>query len=216
MICPKCGSEMNDGSTFCTKCGAALGENVQNQNMNTQNGAAEGNAGPQGNPQMGNPQGNPQMGNTQGNPQMGSQQAGPQGTYNNSQMYNNGMPYGMPQQPYVDPKDHTAEFDPKDISENKVMALTAYLLGTIGIIIALLAAKESPYAGFHVRQALKLTIVNMLLTIITLVLCWTVIVPFAGAVCAVIIFVVRIICFFQVCSGKAKEAAIVSSFGFLN
>lgn len=207
MICPKCGSEMNDGSTFCTKCGAALGENAPNQNSNAQQAAPEGYGAPQGNPQMGNPQGNPQMGN---------QQAGPQGAYNNSQMYNNGMPYGMPQQPYVDPKDHTAEFDPKDISENKVMALTAYLLGTIGIIIALLAAKESPYAGFHVRQALKLTIVNMLLTIITLVLCWTIIVPFAGAVCAIIIFVVRIICFFQVCSGKAKEAAIVSSFGFLN
>lgn len=28
MICPKCGSEMNDGSAFCTKCGAAL--NAQN------------------------------------------------------------------------------------------------------------------------------------------------------------------------------------------
>lgn len=204
MICPKCQSEMDDGSSFCTKCGAALGENAQNRNNNTQQAGAE-NGNPQGNP-------NPQMGNFQnGNPQMGAQ-----GAYNNSGMYNNGMPYGMPQQPYVAPKDHTAEFDPKDISENKVMALTAYILGTIGIIIALLAAKESPYAGFHVRQALKLTIVNVLLSIISLVLCWTLIVPIAGGVCAVIILVVRIICFFQVCSGKAKEAAIVSSFGFLN
>ena len=26
MICPKCGSEVSEGSAFCTKCGAALGE----------------------------------------------------------------------------------------------------------------------------------------------------------------------------------------------
>lgn len=190
MICPKCGSEMNDGSAFCTKCGAALGENAQNNNGN-----------PQGNPQNGNPQmGNPQMNNGMpyGNPQS-----------------NNGMPYGMPQQPYVDPKDHTAEFDAKDISDNKVMAMLPYLMGTIGIIIALLASRESAYTYFHVRQALKISVVTILVSLITAVLCWTIIVPIAGAVCAIILLVVRIICFFQVCSGKAKEAAIVSSFGFL-
>ena len=187
MICPKCGSEMNDGSAFCTKCGAAL--NAQN------NEQAKGNPNPQAGPQMnGMPQGNP-------NPQAGPQM--------------NGMPYGMPQQPYMDPKDHTAEFNPKDISDNKVMAMLPYLMGTIGIIIALLASRESAYTYFHVRQALKITVTTLLVGIITAILCWTVIVPIAGGVCAVILFVVRIICFFQVCSGKAKEPAIVSSFGFL-
>ena len=44
MICPKCGSEMNDGSAFCTKCGAAL--NAQN------NEQAKGNSNPQADPQM--------------------------------------------------------------------------------------------------------------------------------------------------------------------
>lgn len=181
MICPKCGSEMNDGSAFCTKCGAAL--NAQN------NGTAQENPNPQAGPQMnGNPQAGPQM---------------------------NGMPYGMPQQPYMDPKDHTAEFNPKDISDNKVMAMLPYLMGTIGIIIALLACRESAYTYFHVRQALKITVCTILVTIITAVLFFTVIVPIAGGICAVILFVVKIICFFQVCSGKAKEAPIISSFGFL-
>lgn len=187
MICPKCGSEMNDGSAFCTKCGAAL--NAQN------NGTAQGNPNPQAGPQMnGMPQGNP-------NPQAGPQM--------------NGMPYGMPQQPYADPKDHTAEFDVKDISDNKVMAMLPYLMGTIGIIIALLACRESAYTYFHVRQALKITVCTILVTVITAVLFFTVIVPIAGGICAAILFVVKIICFFQVCSGKAKEAPIVSSFGFL-
>ena len=32
----------------------------------------------------------------------------------------------------ADPFDHTAEFDPKDISDNKVIAMLCYLLGSIG------------------------------------------------------------------------------------
>ena len=113
MICPKCGSEMADGSAFCTKCGASLAAGAQ-QGM------------PQGNPNP-NPQGMPQ-----GNP---NPQGMPYGNPN-PQMNN-----GMPQQQYYDPKDHTAEFDAKDISDNKVMAMLPYLMGTIGIIIALIASK---------------------------------------------------------------------------
>lgn len=197
MICPKCQSEVTDGSAFCTKCGAALGGNNQ-QNYSQPEGTA-----PQGEYQN---QGNPQF-NAQGNPQMNNQ--GFQQNY-----AGNGMPpYGAP---YVDPKDHTAEFTPQDISEHKVFAMLPYLLGTIGIIIALLAAKDSKYIMFHVREALKLTVCSILVGIVSLLLCWTVIVPMAGGVCAIIILVVKIICFFQICSGKAKEAAIVSSFGFLH
>lgn len=54
-----------------------------------------------------------------------------------------------------DPLDHTAEFDPADISANKVFALIPYLMGWVGVIITLLASSSSPYAGFHVRQALE-------------------------------------------------------------
>lgn len=120
-----------------------------------------------------------------------------------------------PQQPVYDPADHTAEFDPEDISQNKVIAMAAYILGTIGIIIALLAAPQSKYAAFHSRQALKLDIVSTLLLIVSAVLAFTFIVPIAGAVCIAILFVVRIICFFQVCSGKAKDAAIIGKLPFL-
>lgn len=68
----------------------------------------------------------------------------------------------------ADPFDHTAEFDPKDISDNKVIAMLCYLLGSIGVIIALLAANKSDYAAFHVRQALKFTVVNVLLGIVAM------------------------------------------------
>ena len=111
--------------------------------------------------------------------------------------------------------DHTAEFSAKDISDNKVMAMVPYLLGTIGIILALLASKESPYASFHVRQALKITVVNTLLGIVTALLFWTIIIPILAGICFAVLFVIKVICFFSVCSGKAKEPPLIGSLKFL-
>ena len=119
------------------------------------------------------------------------------------------------QQPEAKPYDHTAEFDPKDISDNKVFAMAAYVLGTLGIIIALLAAHRSDYAMFHVRQSLKFTIVNLLTGLASLLLCWTVIVQILGGIFVVVLFVVRIISFVQVCRGKADEPHIIYRIGFL-
>jgi uncharacterized membrane protein len=112
--------------------------------------------------------------------------------------------------------DHTAEFTADDISKNKVTAMAAYLLSVVGIIIALLAAPNSPYASFHCRQALKLDILSVLVSIVTVLLSWTIIVPLAGGIAAIILLVVRIICFFHVCKGKAKDAPIISSLPFIN
>ncbi|MBE6729724.1 MAG: zinc-ribbon domain-containing protein [Ruminococcaceae bacterium] len=117
--------------------------------------------------------------------------------------------------PAYDPFDHTSEFDAKDISDNKVIAMLVYLLGPIGIIIALLASNTSAYAAFHVRQALKITVVEILSLICAALLCWTVIVPIAYGIFALILTVIKFICFFQICSGKAKEPAIIKNFGFL-
>jgi len=124
-------------------------------------------------------------------------------------------PY-QPVAPVVDPSDHTADFDAEDISANKVVAMAAYLLGILGIVVALLAAPESKYASFHARQALKLEVVNTLLSIVTVVLVWTFIVPIVGGIAVAVLFVIRIILFFQVCSGKAKDAPLLSKIGFLN
>ena len=117
--------------------------------------------------------------------------------------------------PAYDPYDHTAEFDPRDISENKVIAMAVYLMGWIGIIIALLGSHSSPYAAFHVRQALKITVVETLVGICALVLFWTIIVPVAAVIAMLVLLVVNIICFFQVCAGKAKEPAILRNLSFL-
>ena len=68
---------------------------------------------------------------------------------------------------------------------------------------------------FHVRQVLKFTVVNILMWICAGVLCWTFIAPIAAGIMSVVFLVIKIICFFQVCSGKAKDPAIIRSLGFL-
>ena len=129
----------------------------------------------------------------------------------------------VPQQPYmyaeppkyVDPSDHTAEFDSQDISDNKVFALLPYLMGFIGIVIALLACRDSKFTQFHIRQALKIQICSILLGVIAVVGFITIIIPIAAAICSLILTVVSIICFFRACSGKAIDAPIVGGLGFL-
>ena len=114
--------------------------------------------------------------------------------------------------PVVDPDDHTAEFDPRDISDNKVIAMLPYILGPLGLIIAMLMTNTSKYVTFHIRTALKFTVVESLLFFVNII-------PFLGwlvyVVCIIICLVLRIIAFFQICCGKAKDPAIISSLGFL-
>ena len=145
--------------------------------------------------------------------------------------------------------DHTNEFDAKDISENKAVAMLVYLLGFVGIIIALLAGTTSPYAAFHVRQGLKFVVLDTLIAIVAF-LFFLIMIPFTtgslisglsgdyygggmnfGGLAAVggfgaivyvllgiftlILAVVKIICFFSICKGEAKEPPIVRAFGFL-
>ncbi len=118
-------------------------------------------------------------------------------------------------EPYVDPADHTGEFDAADVSDNKVIAMLPYLMGIVGLIIALLARLDSPYAAFHVRQYLKICVCEAIIAILSAVLFWTIIIPVAGGICVMILLVVRVICFFQICKGEAKEPAIISRLGFL-
>ncbi len=114
-------------------------------------------------------------------------------------------------EPVVNDWDHTEDFDAKDISDNKVYALSAYLFSIIGIFLCHILAKESDYAQFHAREALKLDVVTLVVYLISCVLCWTCIVPVAGIIVVVILFVVRVICFVQVCKGEAKEPWLIRS-----
>jgi len=112
--------------------------------------------------------------------------------------------------------DRTDEFDAEDISDNKVYALCAYLLGFLGIIMCLIIGKDSPYAKFHAREALKLRVAILVVYVISAILCWTCIVPIVGVVFILIFGVLNIISFIQVCLGKAKEPWLIRSIGALH
>ena len=198
-ICPGCGSAMEDSAAFCTKCGTKFNNNSAENTSSTENTQNTGTAADSG---------------TACNPNNGAYTNAANNNhtnqaYNQSPNYQNGPVY------VADPYDHTAEFTAKDISDNKVIAMLVYLLGTMGIIIALLGAHSSPYAAFHVRQALKFTVIYVLMGIITVFLFWTLIVPLAALLAILVLFVVKIICFFSICKGQAKEPPIIRSFGFL-
>lgn len=112
----------------------------------------------------------------------------------------------------VDVYDHTAEFDAKDISDNKVIAMLPYLLGIAGLIVAMLMTNTSKYVTFHIRTSLKFTVVETLLVFVNII-------PFLGQIAYVIgiltCIVLRIIAFAQICNGQAKDPAIIRSLGFL-
>lgn len=207
-ICKNCRAEIQDGAAFCTHCGTKVEEQrVEEQRVE-----------PEKTEQAAQPV-EPEQ--TSGQSQAESQNAGAQNVnygqnpnYGQSQNYGQQGGYQPNYTPY-DPYDHTSEFTAKDISDNKVIAMLVYLMGTIGIIVALLASKDSPYLSFHVRQALKFTVLEVLTGIITLLLFWTFIVPIAAGIFGIVLYVCKIIAFFSICKGNAKEPYVVRSFNFL-
>ena len=100
--------------------------------------------------------------------------------------------------------------------------MAAYLFGLFGILIALLAAKESKYTAFHVRQALKLTVAEALGSIalaIAAFLMWNLhmrgLMFFVVTVALIGLLVIHLLCVLQVINNKAKEVYIIRSFRFL-
>ena len=129
---------------------------------------------------------------------------------------NTQIPQQAPTQPVVNEFDHTAEFDAKDIADNKLYAMLIYALGVAGIIIALLKKGDSAYLAFHLKQGLKLLVVSTVLSFTTAVLCWTFIVPFVGGIALLGVLVLQIMLFIDVCNNKAKEPFVIRNIKFLD
>ena len=126
-------------------------------------------------------------------------------------------PYQQPvyRQPIFNPYDHTAEFDIQDVAQHKLYAMLMYLTGLVGILFALLGARESAYVQFHLRQNLKFVIVELVLGLLAAGTFFTVIIPILLGICLLIVEVIHLIAFVQTARGKSKEPAIIRSLGFL-
>lgn len=133
---------------------------------------------------------------------------------------------------YAGAEDKTYEFDPMDISDNKVFALLSYI--GILVIVPLIAAPKSKFARFHANQGLVLLIGEaaygvargVLLGVLRLL---RLITPFGGALFGPVYWIVNIITgllslvfvvfaiigIINAAQGKAKELPFISRFNII-
>ncbi len=211
-ICPNCGTSVNDDATFCNNCGASLSSVTPVADV-AKDTSAKASTSQSAAPQSSAPQNAPLKDATiQQAPavQPIMQQNFQQGAFGQPQ----GQPMGQPymQQPYFDPKDHTAEFDPKDIADNKLYAVVPYFFSFIVGVIVGIYVNESQFLKFHIKNALRLDIASIIVALFFIIpfLGWV-----AGGVCLAILAVVKIIAIVNAFSGKAKDLPIISGIKFL-
>jgi len=122
----------------------------------------------------------------------------------------------------TDMKDHTSEFDPQDIENNKVMALLAYLFWLV--LIPLFAAKDSKFARFHCNQGIILAIAELALNFVVFPILSGILggVPVVGLLISIVsglvglcFFVLSVIGIINAVQGQAKELPVIGGFKIL-
>lgn len=141
---------------------------------------------------------------------------------------------GSPSQPNVFQKlnstsDTTSQYDPRDIADNKLMAVLAYF-GLLVLIPMFAAPKNSKFARFHVQQGFTLFLLYIALVIVRFILglikttryIWGVpyqttpgIIILLGWLLGIPLFILSIIGIINASQGKAKELPIIGKFKIL-
>lgn len=119
---------------------------------------------------------------------------------------------------FTNTADSTAQFDPQDIQDNKVMALLAYL-GFL-FLIPLLAAPNSRFARYHANQGLVLFIFGAIAGVVAGIIC---VIPVIGLIiggilsAAVSIFdlVLMILGIVNAANGQAKQLPLIGGITIL-
>ena len=131
-------------------------------------------------------------------------------------------------------KDETAEYDAKDISDNKGMAILSYF-GPL-VLIPILAKKESKFARFHANQGLVLFIADVaygivqsiLMAILRAIFPWNWSYGYLGgrgfifdalstvlSLVWLVIGILAVIGLINALNGKAKELPVIGKFKIL-
>ena len=193
-VCSGCNAVIDDEALFCTSCGKKFEEEINPQNAeSTEIPANEYSSENTNSAYNTNNTGYGNYGYGDGNP-----------SYNN-----------MDAAFSVDPTDHTAEFDAEDISANKPFAMLVYIGSIVGLIVSILMKKDSRYLDFHIRQSVKIYIIELLCVLLCMFLSWLIIPMIIAIIAIIVLLVVRVICFVQVAKGQSKEPEIIKSIGFL-
>lgn len=127
-----------------------------------------------------------------------------------------------------DTKDTTGEYDEKDINDNKLMAVLAYL--GILVFIPMFAAPNSKYARFHTKQGFNLfllyigySIINFLFRLVKVTrYVWSIpyqttpgILIFIGWLIGIPLFILSILGIINAVQGRAKELPIIGKIQIL-
>lgn len=113
--------------------------------------------------------------------------------------------------------DTTAEFDQKDIEDNKAMAILAYL--SILVLIPLFAAKESKFARYHTNQGFVLFLIEIVWSVVSGVisaLLPLIVIRLLFGLVNIALLVLAILGIVNAAGGKAKELPIIGSIHILN
>lgn len=105
--------------------------------------------------------------------------------------------------------DYTADQDPEDVKNNKVMAILAYI--GILVLIPILCAKDSKFAKFHANQGLILFIIALVCSFLTKI-------PVLGVIVGIVdlvVFVMAVIGIIYAAQGKAKELPVIGNWTIL-
>lgn len=112
--------------------------------------------------------------------------------------------------------DTTNQYNPQDISNNKVMAILSYI--GILVLVPIFAAKESPYARYHANQGLTLLLVDIIWSVVSGIL--SAILPYfiartISGLGSLLILILLIIGIVNAAQGKAKELPIIGKIQLL-
>ena len=121
------------------------------------------------------------------------------------------MPEETPQQEAPQPQ-AAPSADSKDVEENKIMAVLAYL--GILVLIPLLTKKDSPFTMYHVKQGLALLILEVIAIPVYIVLAFIPIIGWLASMALwVLILVLLILGIVNAVNGKMKELPVIGQFG---
>lgn len=160
VFCSNCGAQIEDNAVFCPNCGTATqpaSQSVNNAQPQPQQAQYQQ---PQ---QMQQPQYQQYQGQYQYQQQQQQQQA-PKTDYAKmfKDVWDKIVAWVKKQ---LDTEDHSAMLDPRDVRDNKVFGIFAYL--ELFVLIPIFAApKNSKFSRYHANQGLLLLICNVIYSII--------------------------------------------------
>ncbi|MGN0497981.1 MAG: zinc-ribbon domain-containing protein [Acutalibacteraceae bacterium] len=149
LICPKCGTELNDGVVYCSKCGT----NVTYQSQPS--GGAQQNTAQQNTAQQKPFQNNASQQNYNGTTS-DKFKAGVNNAVNKTKTF------------FFDTADETSMQDASDVQENKFLALISYL--GYFFFIPMIVKPYSRYLRFHGNQGLTLCLYLIAVSIVNTVI----------------------------------------------